>query len=120
MRRSLSRVLLLLILVAAPMAGRTASPVSAARETTPVAVWLTDPAADVWLEQQPAVAFGGRAATGPTVVAVDERRTYQSMVGFGASFTDSSAWLVGTRLPAEQREALMRERWSIAELYAFP
>lgn len=97
------------VLVAMAMASGTATPAAAARDATPVAVWLTDPAADVWLEQQPDVAFGGRGATGPTVIAVDERRTYQSMVGFGASFTDSSAWLVGTRLPADQREALMRE-----------
>ena len=88
MRRSLAR-LLLSILVTVPMAGGTAPPASAAGPTTPVDVWLTDPAADVWLEQQPDVAFAKRGTSETTVIGVDERRTYQSMVGFGASFTDS-------------------------------
>ena len=100
------------VLVAVAMAGGTATPAAAAKGDTPVAVWLTDPAAGVWLERQPDVAFAARGAAGPTIVAVDERRTYQSMVGFGASFTDSSAWLVGTRLAADDREALMRELFS--------
>lgn len=111
MRAVLAR-LFVFVLVATAMAGGTAEPVVAARDAGPVAVWLTDPAADVWLEQQPDVAFANRTATGATVIAVDERRTYQSMVGFGASFTDSSAWLVGTRLPADLREALMHELFS--------
>ncbi len=85
-----------LVLVAMAMASGTAAPAAAAKGGTPVAVWLTDPAAGVWLERQPDVAFAARGATGPTIIAVDERRAYQSMVGFGASFTDSSAWLVGT------------------------
>ena len=111
MHRTLA-ALFVFALVAVPMAGPIAPSVSAARDATPVCVWLTNPAADVWLEKQPDVAFVARRATGGTVIAVDERRTYQSMVGFGASFTDSSAWLVGTRLPVAQREAVMRELFS--------
>jgi glucosylceramidase len=34
------------------------------------------------------------------------------MDGFGASFTDSSAWLVGTRMSAGQRIALMTNLFS--------
>lgn len=40
---------------------------------------------------------------------VDEATTYQEIVGFGASITDASAWLIQKRLPAAQREALLQE-----------
>ena len=53
----------------------------------------------------------GRPPSGPTIT-VDTRRQYQQITGFGASFTDSSAWLVGTRLSSEQRDAVMRDLFS--------
>ncbi|GAB2701332.1 glycoside hydrolase family 30 beta sandwich domain-containing protein [Paenibacillus thermoaerophilus] len=42
-------------------------------------------------------------------VTVDESVAYQQMDGFGASFTDASAWLVHHALSPELREELMRK-----------
>ncbi|KRE64501.1 glycoside hydrolase family 30 protein [Paenibacillus sp. Soil750] len=43
------------------------------------------------------------------IITVDETVTYQQMDGFGASFTDASAWLVANLLTDERREELMRK-----------
>jgi glucosylceramidase len=58
---------------------------------TPTAhVWITTPDGSQLLADQGTVAFGGPTTTVPTVV-VDPGRSFQSMTGFGASITDSSA-----------------------------
>lgn len=44
----------------------------------------------------------------PTLT-VNPARTYQSMAGFGAAITDSSAWLIQNRMSPPQRAALLRE-----------
>ncbi|WP_410513604.1 glycoside hydrolase family 30 beta sandwich domain-containing protein [Paenibacillus sp. BR2-3] len=48
-------------------------------------------------------------ASGETIVTVsiDDNQTYQEMDGFGASFTDSSAYLINQVLVDEQRTELM-------------
>jgi O-glycosyl hydrolase len=82
---------------------------AAAGQPAGVSVFLTDLGARTYLARQPAVAWRtGRPPSGPAIT-VDTRRQYQQITGFGASFTDSSAWLVGTRLDGEQREAVMRD-----------
>lgn len=58
------------------------------------------------LEAQPDVAFQPGSGSG-TIIEVDDTRTHQTMDGFGASFTDSSAWLVANQLDADQRDTLM-------------
>jgi glucosylceramidase len=60
------------------------------------------------LARQPDVRFGAAGATTATI-EVDEAQRFQEMVGFGASITDASAWLIQTRLQPAQRDALMRE-----------
>jgi len=42
-------------------------------------------------------------------VTVDPSKSYQTMDGFGASLTDSSAWLIAKTLSAEQRLALLKD-----------
>lgn len=42
-------------------------------------------------------------------IEVDESLTYQAMVGFGASLTDASAFLIQQRLTPSRREALLQE-----------
>ena len=42
-------------------------------------------------------------------IEVDATRKYQQMVGFGASITDASAWLIQNRMDSTQREELLRE-----------
>ena len=43
----------------------------------------------------------------PIEVKLDDQHTFQEMDGFGASFTDSSAYLIHQILSEEQREKLM-------------
>ena len=49
------------------------------------------------------------AASIPLVIDVDPSKRYQTMVGFGASLTDASAWLMQKVQSPEQRSALMNE-----------
>ena len=76
-----------------PPAPRTvitqASPALAA---TTAGVWLTTPDRANQLTKKADVAFG-TAGSGSTIT-VNPNTTYQSMVGFGASFTDSAASLI--------------------------
>jgi O-glycosyl hydrolase len=77
-----------------------------------VSVFLTDLGTKTYLSRQSNVSWhGGQAPEGPTIT-VDSQRRYQEITGFGASFTDSSAWLVGTRLDSAQRDAVMRDLFS--------
>lgn len=53
----------------------------------------------------------GFTAAGPSSlpsIQVNDAVRYQTIDGFGASFTDSSAWLVFTQLPSAQRHKVMR------------
>ncbi len=60
------------------------------------------------LESQPSLQFAAQAEL-PLAIRVDDALRYQEMDGFGASFTDSSAWLVASKLTADQRRTLMRD-----------
>ena len=58
------------------------------------------------LQSRPSVLFSsGGDPTGP-VVTVNDSVKYQQMDGFGASLTDSSAWLVAHKLNSAQRDNL--------------
>ncbi len=46
---------------------------------------------------------------GTPVIDVNDAVSYQSVRGFGAAMTDSSAWLIERRLPAAARASLMSE-----------
>ena len=46
---------------------------------------------------------------GSADIKVEAATRYQQMVGFGASITDASAWLIQHRMDPKQREALLRE-----------
>jgi glucosylceramidase len=74
-----------------------------------VSVFLTDLGANTYLARQPSLSWHSGQAAGGSTITVDTRRQYQEITGFGASFTDSSAWLVGTRLDSAQRDAVMRD-----------
>ena len=71
-------------------------------------VWITTSDHSQALQAQPAVTFGDHSAR-RLHIQVDPHRQYQRMVGFGASITDSSAWLIQHRMSPEQRDALLRE-----------
>ncbi|MCE7012087.1 RICIN domain-containing protein [Kibdelosporangium philippinense] len=69
-----------------------AIPAQTALAATSASVWLTTGDRSNLLRQQGNVTFGS-GGSGP-VITVNPNATYQSMVGFGASFTDSAAWNV--------------------------
>jgi glucosylceramidase len=73
-----------------------------------VSVWLTTDDQKSLLQQQAAVSFSaGGSASVPTVF-IDELERYQTIEGFGASFTDSSAWLMNNKIvPASSLPAVM-------------
>ena len=73
-------------------AALAASPAQAASPA--VSVWETTTDQSKLLAEQTATAFAPGASTQSQVITVDPTSTYQTMTGFGASFTDSSAWLV--------------------------
>ncbi|GAA4187643.1 ricin-type beta-trefoil lectin domain protein [Streptosporangium oxazolinicum] len=81
--------------------------VAPAQAAAPTAnVWVTTADGGKLLQQQPAVTFGADSGSASTI-DVSDAAAYQTMDGFGASFTDSSAWLVANRLSTGQRAALM-------------
>ena len=54
------------------------------------------------------LAFGKNAPLALNI-EVDASQHYQEMVGFGASITDASAWLIQNRMSGAQRQALLQD-----------
>jgi glucosylceramidase len=69
-----------------------AAPAHAA--SVPVSVWETTTNQSQLLAPQTGATFSSGNSSQGEVISVSPGSTYQSMTGFGASFTDSSAWLV--------------------------
>lgn len=75
---------------------------------TVIRVWMSTADRRLRLAEQPDAIADERDAGKPDVV-VDLSRKYQTMDGFGAALTDSSAWLLHNRLGPSQRAALLQE-----------
>jgi glucosylceramidase len=108
----LSALLALLVLVLWNGSGMVSVPValpSLPRLETPVKVWLSTADQRLLLARQPDVVpdAGGDPATAELVVDLGQH--YQTMAGFGAALTDSSAWLLYNQLGSGQRAALLRD-----------
>ena len=88
------------------------SPTRAIANNESVGVWLTDLSAGVRLVQQPNLSFAPDGNSNSLTITVDETSFFQQMEGFGASFTDSSAWLVYNKLNSTQRSDLMTNLFS--------
>lgn len=73
-----------------------------------VKLWLSTADRRLQLVQQPDIEMSA-AAGSPADVVIDTRQTYQSIVGFGAALTDSSAWLIQNKMDERQRAALLQE-----------
>ncbi|MEO6801334.1 MAG: glycoside hydrolase family 30 beta sandwich domain-containing protein [Rhodanobacter sp.] len=73
-----------------------------------VALWVSTQDRKLRLAQQPDIEIAADDGV-PADVVVDTRKTYQSIVGFGAAITDASAWLIQNRLNDVQRRALLHE-----------
>lgn len=76
--------------------------------TAVVKLWLSTADRRLRLVRQPDIE-AGTGESPPADVVVDIGRKYQSIVGFGAALTDSSAWLIRNRLNEQQRSALLHE-----------
>jgi len=73
-----------------------------------VELWLSTADQRLKLAQQPDIAMTARESSDADIV-IDASTRYQTMTGFGAAMTDSSAWLLHTRLSAARRQALLTE-----------
>src|SRR5579884_2324794 len=80
-----------------------------------VAFILTTPDKRHLLERQPDLPLTSGPTPGTLTIEVDPDKTYQRMEGFGAAMTESSAWLIRTKLPAARRDQLMRKLFDPAE-----
>ncbi len=90
-RRGGRRLLVTAACAALAAAMTTAPPAEAAFPT--LQVWLTKADGTANLAQQANITLGP-VARGSINVAVDDRRSYQTISGFGAAFTDSSTFLL--------------------------
>lgn len=73
-----------------------------------VSVWITTADHARALAPSAPALFAERASARSHIV-VDDTQRFQEIVGFGASLTDSSAWLIQHKLDARQRDALLEE-----------
>jgi glucosylceramidase len=84
---------------------------TAPAQTVPVQLWVTTSSTTgvtAGLEQQPDISFGADAHDDVATIDVDDSKTFQTMEGGGASFTDSAAWLLNEKLPRKVRDEVMR------------
>ena len=80
----------------------------AAKGTARIEVYESSEDLHESLQEKSPLKFGSTRSPSLTIT-VDDTRKYQQMDGFGASLTDSSAWLLWNKLTAQQRkEALER------------
>jgi glucosylceramidase len=68
--------------------------------------WITTSDQQHLVAAQPDIPFATDTAPRDAIL-VDETQRYQPIRGFGASLTDSAAWLIAHTLSAEQRDALL-------------
>ncbi len=108
--KRLSGIALSLSLAFAAAGAMSAPAAMAAGET--VQVWRTNSTLIEKLSIQPSVSFGAYAKTDDPTIYVDEHETFQTVDGFGASLTDSSAYLINQKLSASARNTLMSNLFS--------
>ena len=82
----------------------------AAGET--VNVWISTGDKSKLLQRQSDIQFGTDSGTYATTIDVDENNTYQTMDGFGAAVTGSSAYLINQKMDGTQRTQLMNDLFS--------
>jgi len=85
-----------------------AAPASAANEV--VQKWLTTSDLSQHLTQQANLVFS--AGSGSGTISVDNTQTFQTIVGFGAAMTDTSAWLISNKLSGTAHTNLMNALFS--------
>lgn len=79
-----------------------------------VTVVQTTPDLQQTMQAQPNVSFSSSAAA-PLTIKIDDKTKFQQIDGFGASITDSSAWLLFTKLSEAQRDDAMKQLFDPAD-----
>jgi len=74
--------------------------------------WVTDLNTAQRLAPQPVQAWKSGAGPAGSTVVVDPTRRYQTMTGFGASMTDTSAWVLTDKLNEATRRQTMTDLFS--------
>ena len=64
------------------------------------------------LQSQPSVQFGTGGSNSGSVIVVNPTMQYQQMDGFGASLTDSAAWVIANKLSSSQQTSLLQSLFS--------
>jgi glucosylceramidase len=80
-----------------------------------VKVWLTSGDKSNLLALQNEVEFINSAPVGLAVVKADTSITYQTIDGYGAALTGSSAWLINQKLTPERQSELLKELFHPSE-----
>ena len=81
----------------------------AAMPDNQIHVWLTLGDESKKLHEERDLTWQNGASAGSERITVDGATRFQTMEGFGAAMTDSSAWLIMTTLDENQRRTLMRD-----------
>ncbi|HEX7019064.1 MAG TPA: glycoside hydrolase family 30 beta sandwich domain-containing protein [Gemmatimonadaceae bacterium] len=74
-----------------------------------VQTWLTTPDQRKGLSHEGDAYLLPDSARAIPTIDVDEQIAYQEMIGFGAAFTDATAYLIQEKMSATQREALLHD-----------
>ena len=69
--------------------------------------WQSEPVLNKMLIQKPSINFVPNSGNNPWTITINENNIYQQMDGFGASLTDSSAWLLKYRLTDSKRKEML-------------
>lgn len=94
------------MLLMLPLSSRAAQNKPAPSDSGPITVFESAEDLHESLEQKPDLKFGpGR--TPSLTILVDDSVSYQQVDGFGASLTDSSAWLLSHKLTDAQRKEIL-------------
>jgi glucosylceramidase len=99
------RSILLFLLALTPLSSRS-------QAQKDVSLWLTNPDRSALFQlQTPPLQFAGTPATN-LVIDVDEKKTFQTMDGFGFALTGGSAQLI-THMDPAKRAALLQELFAV-------
>jgi glucosylceramidase len=85
---------------------------SVAAGDVPVSVWITTRDERLLLTPSAPAVFGTTSGTAAFTIDIADDQVFQRMVGFGASLTESSAWLLYNTLDQSTRSALLRQLFS--------
>ena len=83
-----------------------------ASRSAAVNVWITSGDRTSLLSQKTDALFGAGDGQGGIRVDINPAQTYQTIDGFGAAMTDSSAWVMNNLLNGTQRQQLMQNLFS--------